>query len=53
MWKIAHGKNINTHGNSDFTAHNIRYSTKDMTHLRRSGTSVRDAVLFTEHAHFK
>ena len=53
MWKIAHEKHINTHRNSDFTAHNIRYSTKDMTHLRRSGTSVRDAVLFTEHAHFK
>jgi hypothetical protein len=47
MWKIAHEKHINTHRNSDFTAHNIRYSTKDIDN--QTSTSPRRDVCIVEH----
>jgi hypothetical protein len=53
MWKIAHEKNINTHRNNDFTTHNSRESTKDMTHIRRAGTVGGAKLLFTEYTPFK
>ena len=53
MWKIGHEKNIETHRNNDFTTHHSSYSTKDMTFLRRTGTTVGVNMLFTEYTPFK